>query len=597
MILNARDVLQPVPQPEMWRILAHPAEQGPIPIEHELGDDLVAVPEYSDHGIKCRLMPRAAAIDLVRVERQLVLMSPRAMQSIEREICRRDRLYFIARWTDIESKFPVGTDRTTPFLPFPYQVRVIRLYDQARAEKRGIFEEKSRQLGLSWLWMALFLHGLLFEDQSSFFATSRREQEVDDGGSGSTTDSLIGKLRFMFNALPDFLRLDPEEAADALQFKFLSVTHVRTQSYLKGEAATSKIGRGGSYTVGLLDEFAHVEQSESAWASADEAITCPIMSSTPYGEDNKFADVRNKLAHPQSQLDHEVRSRFLAHRSHWSEHPIYARALRHDADGRLTSPWYRQACSTKTPEKAAQEYDIAYAGSLPGRFFPEFSRGIHVPPEPIPLLTAYWFYLSADHGLSDTEVWGLWQTDGRTMAELVDEWHTVPEGARRGVDLTSHEVADEIIDWLASWGLTLHRIEGVIPDPAGAQREETTGQSHHDLLKMRWIRRGHAVPRWYPANNEIAAGIESTRLLMKGTFNGEAFTLRISPCCTLTIDSLINYRRRIKRDGEVMDTELHDWTNHAADMVRYFCHTMFPAIGDLAEAYEPQSYTEHSARI
>jgi len=590
---EVRRILTPMSQDELLKLIASPADTGHIPPEVLLGSDLVAVPEAGEDGVRCRLMPRTTATDLVRVERELVRIAPAPAQDVEWHLCKHDRAYFIARWLDIETKFPIGKDRSTPFLPFLYQLRIIRLYDRARAEQRGIFEEKSRQLGLSWLWMALFLHGLLFEDQASFFATSRRQDEVDDGGRGSTTKSIFGRLRFMYERLPAFLRQDSATHKDVLTFKLLSVLHTTSGSYLSGEAATANIGRGGSFTVGLLDEFAHIEQSESAWASADEAIQCPIVSSTPFGEDNKFADLRDKLARPKNDSEREVRKRFLVSRSHWSEHPYFARGIARGEDGRLTSPWYRRACATKTPEKAAQEYDIAYAGSLPGRFFPEFSRGVHVPLEEIALHTGYWFYLSADHGLSDTEVWGLWQTDGSTFAELLDEWHSVPEGSHHGVDLTSREVAAGIVEWLREeWGLPLGRIEGIIPDPAGGARDETSGQSHHDLLKATWSRLGQKIPAWWPANNSIVDGIESTRLLLAGTYNGKTFRLRVSPRCTLTIDSLINYRRRTLRDGRVTDQEHKDWTNHAADMFRYFCHTMFPAIGDVAiEMLEPHAYT------
>lgn len=590
---TVRQLLSPLEQEHALHMLSLPAASGPIPPEVEYGTDLVAVPEARPDGVLCHLMPRADAIDFVRAERALIDMAPPEARVVEREICRLDRAYFIARWLDIETKFPIGRDRSMPFVPFVYQLRMIRLYDQARREEKGIFEEKSRQLGLSWLWMALFLHGLLFEDQASFFATSRREQEVDDGGRGSTTKSIFGRLRFMYEHLPPFLRFDPTTGNESLAIKFLSIVHRTSGSYLSGEAATSNIGRGGSFTVGLLDEFSHVEQSESAWASADEAIQCPIVSSTPLGEDNKFADLRNKLARPKNDSEREVRKRFLVCRSHWSEHPYFARGISRDADGNLTSPWYRRACSTKTAEKAAQEYDIAYAGSLPGRFFPEFNRGIHVPLEDIELHTGYWFYLSADHGLSDTEVWQLWQTDGRTFAECLDEWHSVPEGSHHGADLTTTEVAAGIVEWLKSWGLTLARVEGAIVDPAGAARDETSGQSHHELLKATWTRLKQTVPTFYMANNSILDGIESTRLLMKGMYNGKPFRFRISPRCTLTIDSLINYRKRTLRSGEMTDQEHKDWTNHASDCTRYLCHTMFPAIGDVAsEMLEPHAYTD-----
>lgn len=568
----------PPDQEAMYLRLREPAEQGPIP--EERAETVLG-------------LPRETAAELVRLERALVVARGDEAMAVERLICAADPLHFITHWVDIETKFRIRGSRTVPFLLFPYQARIVRLYEQARREQRGIFEDKSRQLGLSWLWMALFLHGLLFEQQTSFFATSRREDEVDDGGAGATTRSLFGRVRFMYGALPDFLRLDPTTGAEALKFKSLSITHVSSGSYLVGEAATSSIARGGSFTAGLLDEFAHVEQSESAWASADEAIECPIVSSTPRGEDNKFADFHKRLSRPQGDADYHLRDRFLVCRSHWSEHPIYAAGIERDAKGRLTSPWYRRACASKTPEKAAQEYDISYSGSLPGRFYPEFSRGVHVPPEPIALNTGLWFYLSADHGLADTEVWHLWQSDGETIAEIVSEWHTAPEGQRTGSDLTSREVAREVLEWLRGLGLMLNRIEGIFPDPSGAAREQTSGQSHHGLILDEWAKRGQSPKpgAWIPASNEIDAGIESTRLLMQGTYNDRPFTFRVSPTCTLTIDALVNYRRKVTQQGKVLAQEHQDWSNHPADSVRYFCHTMFPALGAPDEASAAEEYT------
>lgn len=585
-------------QADVYRVVDSPAATGRIPAESEMDVDAPVVVPVPIGGKEAALVfGREDAIRFVLAERRIVLAGDNEAHAAERELCRRSRLWFVARWVDIESKFRVRGERTVPFVPFPYQARTIWLYDQARADARGIFEEKSRQLGFSWLWMAIYLHGLLFEARCPLYATSHKQDEVDDGGSKSTTDSLFGRMRFMYEALPDFLRLNPATGNEALSFKHLLVSHETSGSYITGEAATANIARGSSYVSGLLDEFAHIERSESAWASADDAIECPIVNSTPKGEDNKFADLRNKLARPRNETEAQVRERFLVQRTHWSEHPIYARGIERDADGKLTSPWYRRAISTKTPEKAAQEYDIEYGGSQPGRYFPEFSRGVHVPEEDIPLQRQSLLYLSADHGLSDTEVWGLWQTDGETFADLIDEWHSVPEGQHHGADLTSSEVAEGIVAWLNEWQLALRWLQGVVPDPSGAARDQTSGQSHHDLLWSVWRRMGQVVPEWIPAHNAFAEGVESTRLLLRGSWQGRPFRVRISPRCTLTIDSLQSYRRRVTREGQVLDSEHKDWSNHGADMVRYFCHTLFPAIGDDVAAPETETYVAAGARF
>lgn len=584
-------------QEELLQRIAMPAESAPIPADARFQEDVVAVAVADGGRVVPRLFRRSDALALVLAEREIIRRAGPEQQAAEWERCRRSRFWFVSRWVDLETKFRIpGASRTVPFTPYPYQVRGIRLYDRARAESRWIFQDKSRQMGESWLFMALLLHDVRFEDQFSGLVTHRKELEVDDGGKGSTTKSLLGRLRFMAERLPAFLRKSGDH--DALEFKHLLVRNEELGSFVVGEGSSPNIGRGGSFRVWLGDEWAHTEQSESAAASVNEAVEVGVLNSTPMGESNHFARTKAALAKPKGEGERQLRERYLVNRVHWSEHPLYSIGIEVDADGKLTSPWYRSACANLTDDLAAQEYDINYSRSLPGRWFPEFSYAKHVADEDIALHTGYWFYLSADHGLSDTEVWHLWQTDGATFLDLLDEWHSVPPGQHHGADLTSAEVAVGVVDWLASWGLTLARLEGIIPDPAGAARDETSGQSHHQMLQATWARMGHRIPAWYPANNSFTDGVESTRLLMKGVYNGQPFRFRVSPRCSLTIDSLVNYRRRIMRDGTVTDQEQRDWTNHASDSCRYMCHTMFPAIGDAAvEITEPQAYTSHQGRI
>jgi hypothetical protein len=580
-------------QEEMLRKLARPAEREPIPVDAQWQRDVAVVPLAMGGQVRCVLLPRAEAIELIQREREIVRRGTAEQQAAERERCRRDRLYFIGRWVDVETKFPIGKERSVPFALFPYQVRSIRLYDQARAERKGIFQDKSRQLGESWLMMALFLADLLFEEQWNGLVTHRKEVEVDDGGRGSTTKSLLGRLRFMYERL----RSVAGWLAAELEIKHLLIRNPALGSFIVGEGSSPSIGRGATFKAWLADEWAHTEQSESAWASADEAVECPILNSTPEGTHNHFGRMHGALSDPKSDGDLQVRQRFLVNRVHWSENPIYSIGIERDAEGKLTSPYYRKATSTKTVEKAAQEYDINYSVSLPGRFYPEFAFGTHVPGEPIPLRHGWWYYLSADHGLADTEVWGLWQTDGRARLELVDEWHSVPAGMTTGANLTSAQVAVGVWNWLAGWDLDIWRMQAIIVDPAGGARDQTSGQSHHELIYATWLRMAGSGQRFPPdftlADNSVSQGIDSVRSLLLGSYDGQPFELFFSPRAVLTIDSIQNYRRRVTSKGLVTADELQDWTNHAADMVRYMVHTVYPAIADaVAAATTPQPYTE-----
>lgn len=585
--LLPEELFEPARQADVIARMATPASRGPLPIEAQFDAEIVGVPTPVENGrVAIDAFEREDAAELILAHRELVARhyTPSELWD-ERELCARDALYFIGRWLDVSTKFGIGTDRIVPFALFPYQVRGIRLYQRARRQGLGIFSDKSRQLGESWRYMALYLHALLFEDGIPLFATSRKEEEVDNGGAKSNVKSLFGRIRFMYDRLPDFLRLNPDNAKESLEFKYLNVNNPHTGAFLAGEGATEEVARSATYEVGLLDEFGRIERSETALASAMAAIRCLIVNSTPEGEANAFARLHKTLTKPKSEKDLTLRNRFLVSRIHWSENPIYNRGIRYDRDGALVSPWYLKETAGLTEETAAAEYDIEYAGSLPGRFFPEFSYALVAPKDDVRLRRDVFLYLSADHGFGDTEVWGLWQTDGKTWADLVDEWHEVPEGSRHGANLTSPEVAESILAWLTRWGLTLWDFEVLIADPSGAARDETSGQSHWQMLRSTWNRiTGRIPPELTPASNEFAAGIASVRVLLRGQWNGNPFRVRVSDRCTHTIDSLLNYRRKIDRaTGRVLPDEVKDWTNHAADMVRYFVHSVYPAIGDVVD--------------
>ena len=69
-----------------------------------------------------------------------------------------------------------------PFKLYPYQKEFIdRVYD-AYIRKDILLNEKSRQMGFSWMYMAFFVWGILFRPEFSAFVMSYKEDLVDDGG-------------------------------------------------------------------------------------------------------------------------------------------------------------------------------------------------------------------------------------------------------------------------------------------------------------------------------------------------------------------------------------------------------------------------------
>ncbi|RPJ09589.1 MAG: hypothetical protein EHM36_04165, partial [Deltaproteobacteria bacterium] len=129
---------------------------------------------------------------------------------------------------------------TIPFKLYGYQKDfVLKLHAKYRqldtSDKHHLLDEKTRQMGMSWLYMAFFLWAILFDPGFSGFVMSYKEDLVDDGGAESTKDSLLGKLRFMYEHLP-------ERFAGLLRFKYLRVSNHRTGAYLVGSSANINAG-------------------------------------------------------------------------------------------------------------------------------------------------------------------------------------------------------------------------------------------------------------------------------------------------------------------------------------------------------------------
>lgn len=245
--------------------------------------------------------------------------------------------------------------------------------------------EKSRQLLMSWAWMAVFLWDILFHDQWANLAISRKEALVDDGGETSTTDSLFGKLRLLWMGLPPYLQ-------HPIAFRHLRVTCETTRSYVKGESSTPNAGRGATYMRALLDEAAHIMNNETVFrAVRQSAKHGVILNSTPLGKGGVFGRIR-----------FQKRTTFAHLSYHWSVHPDRAEALycacgwrsnalhdepvheqfaehtclqRADQESgarKPRSPWYDSATADYTEEQIASEFDLSYEKSQRGRVFGKF---------------------------------------------------------------------------------------------------------------------------------------------------------------------------------------------------------------------------------
>jgi hypothetical protein len=344
----------------------------------------------------------------------------------------------------------------------------------------------------------------------------------------------------------------------------------------------------------VCDEFAHVEWSESAHASLTDA--CPhgrVYLSTPLGEDNAFARIRNER--PRG---------WIFKRFHWSEHPVYRAGLHiagadpdtcdacratleekrpadggHRYPGKLTSPWYEDAISDRTDEQVAQELDIDYAGSLPGRVYPEFSRELHVVDH-----IGYDRYLGGvllawDYGLDTTAI--------VICQESPMDFRII--GIHEAHDSPPHEVVAGLKRVLVGLGVEGFMVEQAansssmiesVGDPAGEGRDLSTGRSVADEYR----RLGWPIQ---PARHFQSA--EVTINAVKRLLGGRPKPLR---ACGTNAKAFIRHieanrwpadREGRRRVGAKLP--LDDAHNHALRGLAYLVYDRFPApVEDHGEA-------------
>jgi hypothetical protein len=252
-------------------------------------------------------------------------------------------------------------------------------------EPTNVHVEKSRQMLMSWAWMVVFLWDIMFKKNWGNMVLSRRKTEVDDGGAVSSHDSLLGKVRHVWLALPPYLQAP-------LNFNYMVVRHIELNSYVRGEVGTIKAGRGRATKRALMDEAAWLDNSEAIFTGVRQAAkNGTILTSTPNGTNNVFARIR-----------FDKHSTFKRLSFHWIRHPEKAANLSctcgwhaddasdvaladqlkaHACGNRLKqpahgpepqSPWYQHETRDMTPEQVASELDISYEKSRRGRVYAAF---------------------------------------------------------------------------------------------------------------------------------------------------------------------------------------------------------------------------------
>lgn len=230
-----------------------------------------------------------------------------------------------------------GIESTVPFLLFPKQADFIEwVVARWKGREDGVVE-KSRDMGMSWLTVAVSVWMWLFYEGVVVGFGSRKESYVDDTGNPA---SLFWKIRQFIGLLPQEFR--PAGWDEKKHAPFMRILNPENGSSIIGEAGDN-IGRGNRTAIYFVDEAAFLERPELVDAALSQTSNCKIHVSTPNGAGNPFY----RKVHG---------GKIAKFTFHWRDDP------------RKDDAWYETQRRNLEPHVVAQEIDCNYEASVVNAF-------------------------------------------------------------------------------------------------------------------------------------------------------------------------------------------------------------------------------------
>lgn len=302
------------------------------------------------------------------------------LQKIELQLCKRDILYRFDNY--------VYTDKNTslywwdlpnvlPMVLYEFQREMVTEIRESITEASkpveqrdgnillNVFLEKSRQMGASWVIMAVYTYWYIFYNHK-YHCISQKEKDVDEIWN---IRSLLWKVRFILKNLP--LRMLPQWYTKDNGSEFNKKLHISRADWtwaITWESAHPDASRSWTYNSIFMDEMAFMDYATTINTAATMATSCRIMTSTPNGMSWEFYRMR-LLTQKRVWIDGSILPpEIKGLRYHRKDHPLY------------TMDWYREKVKWMSKEKIAQELEIDYNTAIIGRVYSEF------PSKPIPII-------------------------------------------------------------------------------------------------------------------------------------------------------------------------------------------------------------------
>lgn len=255
-----------------------------------------------------------------------------------------------------------GEDSHVPFITWKIQDEAALQLIDAIETGNDTLIDKARDMGASWLVIAVFQWFWQFRPNSTFLELSRKEQYVDQRGN---MDSLFEKHRYMLKMQPLWLR--PKKVRD----NTMLLENQDINSSIVGESTNESAGQAGRKTAILLDEFARIKNGEAIDLATADTSACRIFNSTVNGPATWYTRIyRDMRSGKRSGRILELP---------WEAHPEKGKDIRiidvpitpRNPTGRKAiSPWYQLETAKRSSRNLAQNVDRDHGKSGDSFFDP-----------------------------------------------------------------------------------------------------------------------------------------------------------------------------------------------------------------------------------
>ena len=428
---------------------------------------------------------------------------------------------------------PRSKNKFLPIVLFDYQKDAIRYIVDHIDRGVNFLIEKSRDMGVSWLIVYVFVWYWLFHEGINLLIGSYKEKLVDDG---VNQDALFGKIEFTLKNIPKWLM--PRGFTYRKHRLKLKVINPENNNIISGDTMNPNFGRGARKTAIFYDELGFWDTARESWESGTQTTSCQIANSTPNGRD-WFWKLRVSGMDVLSLI--------------WKLHPL------------KDQKWYDFEKTRNTAENMAQEIDLNYEKSLSGKVYPEWEPEMGI----FEYNEAYPMYVGADWGKEDgTSL--IWTQLIDNKLRVVDAFYKTGETIDFFVPFLTGVIPSDEFRYNKN---EIEKIEAhrkwkrgtVFGDPAGRYTSAVTNKSIFSILQENGI-----YVNWDDKWKEFQTRRTAVKMrVRKGVeVNKNKDTEYLSMC----IDQAGYAKVRNNGEEEVRSAKpKHDWTSHHRSALEYLC--------------------------